>query len=189
MKRFLLPLLLLVPAAAMAEPPSLDLRFNDTSAQVRLSAPLFDSDDYGYSLLSGRFLYNDKEETTLGSAGFDFVGEPGGIPGLKLGVGTQLYGGRADDGQDLLALGVGTRVDYAPPVLGGFGLGGRVFYAPNIFSWLDAERLLETEVSLSYALLPKVTVNLSYQNIRTDFDDHGDWTIDEGVRLGFEARF
>jgi hypothetical protein len=188
-KRLVLILvLLLVPAVTMAQSPSLDIGFNDNSAQLQFNYPLLE-DDYGTSLVNARALYNSDEDTTLGSLGFDFTGEPGNVPGLNLGAGAQLYGGDTHSGQDFIVLGVGTRMGYAPPFLGGFGIDGKIFYGPNIFSFLDAERLLETGLRISYAITPKVKVHLGYQNIRTDFEDYGTWTIDEGLRLGFEARF
>jgi len=114
---------------------------------------------------------------------------PGNVPGLELGVGGLLYGGRTDDRQDLFDLGVGGRVTYAPPALGGIGATAKAYYVPQVFAWSDSERLLETGLRLSYAVLPKVLVHLEYQNIRADFEDLGNRTIDEGVRVGFEARF
>lgn len=180
----LLPCLLAAPVAAQ----SVDLSFNESSAQLQFAYPLR-ADDYGVVQAEGRLLYNKDEETRLASAGLLFIGEPGNVPGLDFGFGGRLYGGRTDERQDLLALGVGGRVTFAPPVLGGVGVGGKLFYAPNIFSGLDAERLLETGVRLSYAVTPKVRLYGEYQNLRSDFEERGTWTIDEGVRVGFEARF
>jgi hypothetical protein len=187
-KLVLILVLLLVPVGAKAQTPSLDIGFNDNSAQVQFDYPLYE-DDYGTSLANARFLYNGGEKTTLGSLGFDFVGEPGNVPGLSLGVGAQVYGGGTRHDQGLLVLGVGTRVAYAPPFMGGFGVDGKIFYGPKIFSFVDAKRLLETGVRISYAITPKIRLHLGYQNIRAGFDDYGTWTIDEGLRLGFTAHF
>lgn len=188
MKKYLLLFLLLCLPALPAWSSSIDLNFNDTSAQAQLVLPLR-SDDYGTMEFEGRLLYNDHEETRLGSAGLIFVGEPGNVPGLSLGIGGLLYGGRTDDKQDLSALGVGGRLRFAPPKLGGIGVSGKVYYAPRIFTGIDAERLLETGVRLSYAVTPKVRLYAEYQNIRCDFEDRGNWTIDEEVRVGFQASF
>lgn len=166
----------------------LDFGFNDYSAQIRYEHPISE-DDYGRSHLGARLLYNDDEETTLGSLGFDFAGVPGNVPGLEVGVGAHGYGGRTDDDQDLAALGIAGRVRYAPPTLGGVGVTVRGAYAPKIFSFADSERLVETAVRLHYAVTPKIRLHLEYQNVGAKFEDRGSWTIDEGVRLGFEARF
>lgn len=181
---FLLPCLFAVPAGAA----SVDLGINDVSVQLQFAQPLR-ADDYGTVQAEGRLLYNDHEETRLASAGLLFVGEPGNVPGLDLGVGGLLYGGRTDERQDLLALALGGRLTYAPPVLGGVGVGGKLFYAPQILSALDADRLLETGVRLSYAATPKVRLYAEYQNLRSDYEERGNWSIDEGVRIGFAGSF
>ncbi len=181
-------LILLLGLAGPALAASIDIGFNDFSAQGEFTHPLV-RDDYGTSQINARLLYNDDEETTLGSVGFDFMGEPGNIPGLDLGLGAQLGGGQTDESQDFLTLGVGTRVGYAPPVWRGLGISGKLIYSPEIFSWLDAERMLETGVRVAYALTPKVRLHVGYQNIRSEFEQKDTWIIDEAVRVGFEARF
>jgi hypothetical protein len=188
MTKSLLPALLLCLAAVQASAAVLDLDFNDSSVQLGFAHNLSE-DEYGSARGRLRLLYNDHEETTLGSAGLDFAGSPGNVPGLEVGIGAQLLGGEADRGQDLLALAVGVQATWAPPILGGFGLGGRVAYAPEIFCWLDSERVVESAARLSYAVTPRATLFLEYQNIRSDFEDHGNWTIDDDLRGGFEARF
>jgi hypothetical protein len=187
-KKWLFLLLLSCPIVAPAGATSVDLGLNDFSVQMQFAYPLH-VDDYGMVQAEGRLLYNDREETRVASAGLLFVGEPGNVPGLNLGVGGHLYGGRTDERQDLLALGVGGRLAYAPPMLGGVGVSGKLFYAPQILAGLDADRLLETGVRLSYAVTPMVRVYGEYQNLRSDFEDQGNWAIDEGVRIGFEASF
>jgi hypothetical protein len=188
MKKLLVLAFLFCLVSVEAKATSLDLSLNDFSIQGQLSYPL-EEDNYGTSLLKARFLHNDHEETTLGSLGFDFLGEMGNVPGLELGVGSHLYGGHTDDDQDLLALGIGGQVNFFPPAWGGFGVSGKIFYAPRILSLLDAERILETGVRISYAFTPKIRAHVGYQKIRTDFENRGNQTIDEGVRVGFEAYF
>jgi hypothetical protein len=174
--------------AANAGADSLEVTLNDFSAQLRYGHEI-SRDPYGSFNITSGLLYNDDEDTRLGSAGFEFLGEPGHIQGLLLGVGAQLTGGRTDDGQDLLALAVGGRGAYAPAELSGLGFFGRVSYGPRILSFFDAERMLETGVGLSYAITPNLSLVAEYQNIRTKFEDKGTRIIDEGVRGGFHARF
>ncbi len=174
--------------ATVAGATSFDLAFNNESVQVALVQPL-QVDELGSSQVGGRFLYNDDEETKLGSLGLEFVGEPGNIPGLTFGIGAMGYGGSADQDQDLLTAAIGGSVQFAPPPLNGFVFGGRVYFAPKIFSGLDNEGLLETALQVGYKVTPKVRVYLGYQNIRADFEGHDTWTIDDDVRLGFEAHF
>lgn len=188
MKKWQILLLMACLVAIPAGATTVDLGVNDFSLQLQLAEPLH-GDDYGRVQLEGRILYNNKEETKMASIGLMFAGEPGNVPGLELGIGGHLYGGRTDDRQDLLVFGLGGLVTFAPPVLGGFGIGGKLFYAPQILSGLDADRLLETGLRLSYAATPMVRLYAEYQNLKTDFEKRGNWSIDEGVRLGFAANF
>lgn len=171
-----------------AEADTFDLTLNDYSAQVSYGR-LLAEDEFGRSVLRGRVLFNDKEETLLSSVGFDFSGSPGNVPGLDLVLGAELLGGRADRSRDLLGLGVGGGVNYLPPFLGGVNVGAKLFYIPGILAFLEAERMLESSVRVGYAVTPRARLHLEYQIIRADVEDGGNWTIDEGVRVGFEARF
>lgn len=189
MARIALAVVCLVLVAAGAQATTLDLAFDNKSAQLQLAQPLV-VDELGSSEAGARFLYNGDEDTRLGSLGLVFLGEPGNIPGLKLGIGVHGYLGRTDQGQDLLAAALGARVRYAPPTLGGITLLGRLNMAPGIFCGLDSERLWETEIRAGYNLTPRVQVHLGYQNIQVRFDGYSSmWTIDHAIRLGFQASF
>ena len=187
-KRLSVVFLLFALTTSAAYADSLSLDFNDYSAQLGYSH-VINQDNYGTSLLNMRGLYNDDKDTKLGSIGFEFSGEPGNIPGLRFGIGGDIYGGHTDISQDLLALGVCGQVGYAPPTLGGLGFDGRICYAPKIFSLLDLERLLETYVGVNFAITPKIQVYAGYQNIKADFEHQRTTRIDEAVRVGFAAKF
>lgn len=188
MYKVLVLTLLACLVAVSAQATSLDIGFNDNSAQVGLSTPIH-QDYLGSSQVNGRFLYNNDKDTRLGSAGFDFIGEPGNVPGLGAGVGARVYGGKGNDTEDILTLGVGGRVSYAPPNLNGLGVSGRLIYSPRIFSFLDVHRMLEAGARVFYAITPKVRINLDYQNIQADYKHRDDVSVDEGLRIGFEAHF
>ncbi len=189
MKKLLIFLVLFGCTLVDAGAASLGLQFNDYSAQGELSLGVA-RDDYGASAFNLRYLYNDDEETQLGSVGFDFMGTPGNVPGLDLGVGAHVIGGEANaEDLEYVNLGVGVKLSYGPPSLGGFALAGRLVYAPKIFSWRDSERLVETGVRLSYALTPKIRALVDYQNVQVDFDERGERTIDDAFRVGFQAHF
>lgn len=190
LRKLLLASVLTLVVATGATAASLEIDLNDFSAQGRFLVPITE-DTYGTSQAAFRLLYNDHKELTLGSAGFDFLGKPGNVPGLDLGVGVHVYGGRTTDGpdQDLLAVGLGATGLYTPPVLQGFGFGARFFYAPKILSFADAERLAEAAASAHYAITPRIRVFTEYQFLRAKLEDVGSKSIDEGLRVGFQAQF
>lgn len=172
-----------------AEADTLGLNLNDYSAQLDYQTILLE-DSLGKSAIYGRLLYNDDQETRLGSAAFELIGEPGNVPGLEVGAGLQLYGGDTEPDQDFIALGVGARSEYYPPMLAGFGASAKVFYAPEILSFIDAERLIEAGTGIGFSFTPRVRIVVEYQVLRVGFEDQRNtWTIDETVRGGFQARF
>lgn len=191
LKRVLLLTVASLCTAAVTWGASLEVDLNDFSAQGRFVQPLVE-DNYGTSELAFRLLYNDHKDLTLGSAGFNFLGKPGNVPGLEVGVGIQVCGARSTDGpvdQDLVSVGLGLVGQFNPPVLQGVGFSTRVFYGPKILSFADSEGLFEGAAGLGYAITPKIRVFTEYQYIHARFEDFGSNSIDEGLRIGFQAKF
>lgn len=188
MKRILLGCLIGLLTSVSAQATSFELGLNDSSAQLRL-AQMLRGDELGQTLLQLRALYSDKEETKLGSLGLEFAGEPGNVLGFEVGVGADAYLGKTHRGRDFFNLALSLRANYAPPFLGGLGFGGRLAYAPEVLSFIESEGLFESAAQVSYAVTPKARVFIEYQNIRTEFERRGNWTIDDAIRLGFQTRF
>ncbi len=188
MKKLLLVFcLLLLPFATNAT--TLGLDFNDDSAEVRLDLPLT-GDDYGRSVLGGRFLYNEDEDTEMLGVELKFLGNPGAIPGLEVGAGIIGYIGESHDVYDFGNVGVGLMADYAPATLQGLGFSARLVYSPDIFSWQDSDGLFEFNVRVGYAITPKVKVYVGHQKIEGEIDGFNqDVDIDDDVRVGLLVRF
>lgn len=176
----------------MAGATSLDIALNDESIQGQIFLPITE-DAYGTSQFGLRGLYNDdNDDTRLLSAEFDFIGSPGDAPGLTAGVGVMGWlgaVGHSPNDIDILSLGLGARLGYAPPQLMGVGFDGKFFYAPHILAGGDTDRLYEGAFRVSYAFIPKARVFVEYQKIHIDLDNGGDGDIDDDVRVGFEAKF
>jgi hypothetical protein len=176
--------------AASAGAASLDLSLNDDSVQAQAFLPI-SQDAYGTTQVGIRGLYNDEYNTKLVSGEIDFLGKPGDIPGLTAGIGLIVWGGEAGRGGDfdLLSVGLGAKVGFAPPQLMGVGIDGKFFYGPKILTGGDADRVFESGLRLSYAFIPKARLFVEYQKIHVDADNGGDGDIDDDLRIGFEAKF
>ena len=161
---------------------------NDNSAQANLDISL-DKNEYGSSFGGIRVLYNDKKETLLGSLSGGVSGEPGDIPGLKLGV--EILGnlGTSKENNDLLSLGLGLLASYQPPQLQGFGTYVRGQWTPELLSFLDCEGMVEGAFGVSYMVMPKATLKVEYQVIEADFKDAKNQDIDESLRVGVVFHF
>ena len=136
MKRLILFVLCLTLMPLSAQATSMALDFNNDSAEFRLDFPI-NKDEYGASIIGGRYLYNEDENTDMGSIEFKFVGDPGAIPGLEVGAGFIGYIGETQDFFDFNNLGVGLMAEYSPATLQGLGFSARIVYSPDIFSWQD----------------------------------------------------
>jgi len=68
-------------------------------------------------------------------------------------------------------------------------LSGSVFYCPKVFTALDGERMLETEVVASYEIVPRAKVFVSYTTIKAKIEDRGDRTLDDTLRGGLALSF
>ncbi|PKN12763.1 MAG: hypothetical protein CVU69_05215 [Deltaproteobacteria bacterium HGW-Deltaproteobacteria-4] len=176
--------------AVSAGAASLDLSLNDDSVQAQFFLPVT-QDAYGTTQVGVRGLYNDDHDTKLVSGEIDFIGKPGDIPGLTAGVGMIVWGGEAGRvvDVDIFSVGIGAKVGFAPPQLMGIGIDGKFFYGPKILSGGDSERVFESGLRLSYAIIPKARLFVEYQKIHVDLDGGGDGDIDDDLRIGFEAKF
>jgi hypothetical protein len=194
MKKFLAAAVFLaLPAlpAVQAQASTFELSLNDDSVQARLAGTIT-QDQNGSSALTARALYNDKKRATLGSAGVEFTGVLHQMPGFTIGFGAEVSGGRVKDrqgNQNLVALTPGAKLNFQSPGLPGLGFQARISYAPRILSFSDLERMFETGLRASYAITPGIEIFTEYQYLRGKFEDVGNKTIDEAIRLGFMARF
>jgi hypothetical protein len=168
---------------------SIDIGFNDDSFQLGADWTL-SATPYGDTIGNARYLYSDDEGTRLASAGIDFIGTPGNFPGLSTGLGVKTYHGQADSDIEFTNIGIGLRVGYTSPQLRGLGADASIYYAPRIFSFRDAERMLDSQIRLTYPIIPKAKVFIGYQHIKLDLDNGAnDETIDKSLRVGFVATF
>ncbi|MBU0728889.1 MAG: YfaZ family protein [Proteobacteria bacterium] len=173
--------------AATASAGEFDLSLNDYSVQAEVRQAVSE-DEYGSSEVSGRVLYNSRDDTRLASVGLDVFGKIGEIEGFVIGVGGKVYGANAND-SDVLSFALGTLLRFAPRAFQGFGVRAGIYYSPNVLSGLDAERLVETWVAVDYEIIPRAKVFLSYNKIRVNIENKGNWNADESIRGGVALGF
>ena len=174
--------------ATIATAGSVNIGLSNKSFQIGYEQSIR-QDDYGVVLANGRLLYNDSKNTKLGSLGLDFVGSPGNIPGLSLGVGSRFYLGSTDPSTDFTNLAVGLQSSYILPQLQGLGVSGHIYYAPEVFSFQDSDQLVESGIRLTYAILPKATIYIGYQHINLGVKHRKNKTADDSIRIGFIGSF
>lgn len=188
MKSVLLGMVLFALLGTPVWAGSFSLDFNDHSTQFGYVQKL-NTQTYGDTVVKVRYLYNDNSRTNLAGLAAGVIGSPGNVDGLKLGIDVVLNGGRTENDQDVLAVGLGFAAEYAPPVLRGLGFDGRLVYSPEIFTFLDSEDYFEWAVGMGYQVLPTAKVTLAFQNIQIDTKSRSSFNLDETVRFGITLTF
>lgn len=188
MIRHLVPAVVgVVLSAGLAQAGTFGLSFNDNSAQLGYNQKVY-QDDWGYTELMVRGLYNDRKETELVSVGLEVLGPIDGT-GLELGGGVRGY--YADsDGDDIIGAGLGGVVRFVTPGLEQLKFSGNIYYCPKVFTGMDGERLWETEIAASFEFVPRASVFITYSVMKADFDPRGDErTMDDSLRGGLALSF
>ena len=171
----------------VAQAGSLSVSLNDSSAQIAFNHTITE-DAKGQSDLGVRGIYNDRTDTELVSAGLEVLGSVGGKTGLELGAGVRGY--YVDSADDKVAgAGLGALVRFVPPRASKVRLSGRIYYCPKILTGMDGERLLDTEVAVSYNVAPRARVFLSYTVIKANIENRDARTLDDSLRGGLTLSF
>lgn len=185
-KRLLPVVVGMVLSAGVVQAGSLGLSFNDSAAQLGFSQTVSE-DAWGHSELVVRGLYNDRKDAEMVSAGLEVLG-PFGKSGLEFGAGVRGY--YADSyGDKLAGAALGGLVRFVPPGLSKVKLSGSVYYCPKIFTGMDGERLLESEIAAAYHFVPRAAVFLAYGVVKANIENSDARTLDDSVRGGLSLSF
>lgn len=178
-------------AIAMASAPAgagaLDINLGDNSAQIQYSSAM-GRDSLGKSEFHMGFLYTD-QDNLLGDVGILVKNDVGtGLPGVTVGIGVKGVMATTDN-SDALALALGTQVRFSPSAASRFGIAGQFYFAPNIVTFRDADRFIETGVRLEYEILPQAVAYLGYRKIKFGLETGPDAVLDEGAHVGVKIAF
>lgn len=177
--------LCLTSASAVAQTFNIDL--SNDAAMLTYATPL-GQQGFGHGQAEGSIMFADNH-TFMGDVGFGVVGEAGsGSPGLMVGVGVKLYGVTTKN-NDVAALAIGGRFDYAPPPLPRLRFGGSIDFAPSIVTFIDGDRLSASNVYMGYEIFQNAVAYVGYRHIKVDIKNGSDVTLDSGGYLGVKFQF
>ena len=164
-----------------------DINMNDTSVQLRYGASM-GHDTLGRSELHLGYLYANDKNSFL-DLGFQVKDELGtNAPGVTVGFGLKgLYG--KGDGYSASAMAIGGLLRYTPFSDTRFGIGGLVYLSPNIVTFGDADRFIETGVSLDYEVIPQAVIYLGYRKIEFKLKPGPNAVLNEGAHIGLTMSF
>jgi hypothetical protein len=185
LRRILAFILLAASTAALAD--AFDINMNDTSVQLQYAAAMGRA-NLGKSELHFGYLYTS-DKNSFGDLGVFVKDEVGSsVPGVSVGVGIKGLIAHAKN-YDASALAVGGLVRYAPFPDKRFGISGLVYLSPNIVTFGDADRYVETSAKLDYEIIPQAVAYLGYRKIAFNLKNSTDATLDEGVIIGVRVSF
>ena len=87
------------------------------------------------------------------------------------------------------ALAVGGFLRYALPQLNRLSFGGAAYFAPDVLGFGDLGQYTEISAYAAYNVLRDADLYVGVRNIKADFDERGDVTVDTGLNVGFRLRF
>jgi hypothetical protein len=182
--------LLVLSSTAFAD--TVDINLRDSSVQMQYKSS-FARDPLGKTEFHMGVLYAGKNNV-MGDIGLLVKDELGNnAPGFSVGVGIKAVLARVKDkspaASDASALALGAMLRYSPPTLRRMGLVGEIYASPNIVTFGDANRFIETNVRLEYEVIPSAVAYLGYRNVQFNLDNKPNATLDEGPFLGVRISF
>ncbi len=184
---FFTALLVLGPAAALAQGSGLDINISNHAVYGAYDTELTLS---GLDLSFEGLHNKDRGDFVGAGLGLRADANPGGTPVYALiGVKALWINPSYKNVTSGTALALGGGVQFALPQYNRIMFGAYAYWAPSVTSFGNSERFLEGEVRGGYRVLPNGTVYLAYRYVTARFKNTGDLLIDNGINIGFSLRF
>ncbi|MEO6975312.1 MAG: YfaZ family outer membrane protein [Gallionella sp.] len=180
-----------VSTTALAD--TVDINLRDSSAQFQYISSL-GRDPLGKTKFHAGVLYVNRQNM-LGDFGLVVQDELGdNAPGFSVGVGlkglvARVTGNNSTIVNSTSALALGGLVRYSPPDIKRLGVVGEAYMSPNIVTFGDANRYIETNLRVEYEVIPQAVAYIGYRKIKFGINNRPDAILDEGVNLGVRISF
>ena len=185
LRLFVAALICIASTSAIAQ--TFDINLSNDAAMLTYMSEL-GQQGFGHGQMTGSILFTDNDDFMV-KAGLGVVGEAGsGSPGLTVGVGANIYGVTTNH-NDIAALAISGKIDFAPPPLPRLRVGGEVNLAPNIVTFLDGDHLYDSSVYVGYEVFQGAVAYLGYRRLKVGIQNGRDHTVDSGGYLGIKFRF
>ena len=187
--KWLVMALSLLTASTTVLADAVDINLSNDVAQFQYLAPMGHIGQ-GKSEFHMGFLYNNSNDG-LADAGIMVMNGDGSVSGVALGVGVKALTATVDRNNSL-ALAIGGRVRFSPLADNRLGVVGQVHLAPDIVTFGDADRFVQTGVRLEYEILPQAVAYVGYRKIKFGNKEAApapDELLDEGAHIGVRIAF
>jgi len=176
--------LLTVSNTAAAD--TLDINLRDSSAQLRYSASM-GRDTLGKSELHLGLLYANKDNF-LADFGLQVQDEVGVNSSVTAGVGIKAVVARTA-ASDASAVAVGALIGVKPLPDPRLNIVGLVYVSPEILSFGESTRYIETTARVEYEIIPQALAYLGYRSNRFDLKNKFQTKMDDGLMIGLRMTF
>ena len=179
-----------ISTAALAD--TVDINLRDTSAQFQYISSL-GRDPLGKTKFHAGLLYVNRNNM-LGDFGLLVQDELGdNAPGFSVGIGIKGLVAKVTGNSPIVsstsAIALGGLVRYSPPATQRLGIVGEVYLSPNIVTFGDANRYVETNVRAEYEVIPQAVAYVGYRRIGFGINNRSYAILNEGVNLGVRISF
>lgn len=176
--------------SSAARADALDINLSNEVAQFQYIAPMGNMGQ-GKSEGHAGLLFNNKDNLQV-EAGV-MVSNEGNSPAFaSLGVGLKGVAAKIEK-NDAAALALGGQIRITPADDRKFAILGRLFFAPDIVTFGDAEKYVETLVRAEYNIMDNAAAYVGYRKITFDIDlppaQVAELDLDEGVHVGVRIAF
>lgn len=171
---------------------TVDINLRDTSAQFQYISAL-GRDPLGKTKFHAGVLYRNRNNM-LGDFGLVVQDELGdNAPGFSVGVGIKGVVAKVSGDSAIVnsttAMALGGLVRYSPPATQRLGLVGEIYLSPNIVTFGDANRYVESNIRAEYEVIPQAVAYVGYRRIEFGINNRPNEILDEGVFLGVRISF
>lgn len=190
LRRTVLLALLTASTATLAD--TIDINLRDTSAQFQYKSSM-GRDALGNTEFHLGALYVNKDNilSDFGLLVKDEVGSK--APGFSVGVGIKGVVAKVTGNSTVVsnasAMALGAMVRYSPPATPRLGIVGQVYMSPNIVTFGDADRYVETGARMEYEVIPQAVVYIGYRRIGFGLTARPYAILDEGAHFGVRISF
>lgn len=171
---------------------SLDVSLSNDVAQFQYIAPMGHVGQ-GKSEAHMGFLYNNSNNV-LGDIGLLVMNNGGNTAAVSFGVGIKVVAATIEK-NNTMALALGGQARLSPSDDKKLGIIGQLYFAPDVVTFGDADRFIETGVRVEYEIMQQAAAYVGYRKIKFNvnalpapFPAVG-MVLDEGIHAGVRVAF
>ncbi len=180
---------LLLSVSSHANSRGIDLKLANEMAEFNY---LTESSTFGYggADIGLGFMFTEDDDVQF-SGNFMISGNPAGNNrAIQFGVGGKLMVASIDATNDELgALAIGGQFRYVVPAATPVAFVASAYFAPGITSFSGADQYSEFSAAVELEVTPSARAYLGYRNMEYEFENGGEFELDDHMHIGIKFDF